>query len=696
MSDPVLSVRGLGKAYTLAHRRASYRTLQEDLLGLPRRLLAGLRAPPRETFWALREAAFEVHAGEVLGIIGRNGAGKSTLLKLLARITEPTTGCAELRGRVGSLLEVGTGFHPELTGRENIFLSGAVLGMSRAEIARRFDAIVAFADVERFLDTPAKHYSSGMYLRLAFAVAAHLEPDILLLDEVLAVGDAEFQKKCLGVMEGIAGSGRTVLFVSHNLGVVENLCPRTLLLERGRIAADGPSREVVARYLAAAGDGALPLPERHDRRGDGRLRFTRLEVVAGDVPRTGQELRLRMHYAVAEGAASLRNVSFSVSVNGLGGGHLLVFFTEETQHNLPSIDGAGWVECTIPFLPLAAGSYAVNLYAAVSGAIADYVLSAATFTVDDGEYYRGGARHPEHPATVAAHRWSSGRDEPWVKPRRARRASRRPASACQACPEDLGDPLARPAVPERRDTARPPRAFERGGGGGQDALRLRAHHGVGALEHRDRPLGRLAQREAGHPQGRGLLLQAARVRQHQRGAGGQVQELQVAQRVAEGDGPVPRREEGIGRGAEASPGARVHREDHPDPAAHRLDRPEQPVEHRRVVHVGGPVQGEHGVLAVREPEPRQDAGGPGAGERLDQRIDHHVADPVDVVGRGALAQQVRVGVGRGREQQLAQPVGDEPVDLLRHRQVARSRGLPPRGRRGCAAWRRRWRRPWWS
>lgn len=254
MSDLAIRVQGLGKRYRIAHAatRSRYKTLQEDLLALPGRLWSAARSSGarQETFWALKDIAFEVKQGEVLGIIGRNGAGKSTLLKILANITEPTTGRAEIYGRVGSLLEVGTGFHQELTGRENIYLSGAILGMTHREVQRKFDEIVAFAGVEKFIDTPAKHYSSGMYMRLAFAVAAHLEPEILLVDEVLAVGDAEFQKKCLGKMGEVARAGRTVLFVSHNLNAISQLCQAGLLLESGRLRAlDVDVRSIVKQYL---------------------------------------------------------------------------------------------------------------------------------------------------------------------------------------------------------------------------------------------------------------------------------------------------------------------------------------------------------------------------------------------------------------------------------------------------------------
>src|SRR5438105_11584117 len=240
MSGIALSVQNLSKSFRIAHQGGlrGYQTLHDELSTLPGRLIDRLRQRRRstsETFWALRNVSFDVKRGEVLGIIGSNGAGKSTLLKILNRITEPSIGGVDIYGRVGALLEVGTGFHPELTGRENIFLNGAILGMTRAEIKRKFDEIVAFAEVERFLDTPVKRYSSGMYVRLAFAVAAHLDPEILLIDEVLAVGDAEFQKKCLGKMQDVAGHGRTVLFVSHNMGAVSSLCRTCILLKNGSI-----------------------------------------------------------------------------------------------------------------------------------------------------------------------------------------------------------------------------------------------------------------------------------------------------------------------------------------------------------------------------------------------------------------------------------------------------------------------------
>ena len=268
MGVPAIRAEGLAKRFRLG-KRESYRALRDtlaDLVRAPLRALtrSGTGRREAETIWALRDVSFEVGHGEVVGIIGRNGAGKSTLLKVLSRITEPTAGRAEVHGRVGSLLEVGTGFHPELTGRENIYLNGAILGMRKAEIDRNFDEIVAFAELERFLDTPVKHYSSGMYMRLAFAVAAHLEPEILLVDEVLAVGDLAFQSKCLKKMQDVSAAGRTVLFVSHNMGAIQRLCQRSLLLDEGRLIADGPTDEVIHVYVAQGALATAEYSQPHD------------------------------------------------------------------------------------------------------------------------------------------------------------------------------------------------------------------------------------------------------------------------------------------------------------------------------------------------------------------------------------------------------------------------------------------------
>jgi lipopolysaccharide transport system ATP-binding protein len=311
-TSAAIRVEQLGKRYTISHQGAYRYVALRDVLSdgarqLVRRIARRPRPadPTRETIWAIRDISFDLAQGERLGVIGRNGAGKSTLLKVLSRITEPTEGRVAVRGRVGSLLEVGTGFHPELSGRENIFLNGTILGMSRAEVRRKFDEIVAFAEIERFLDTPVKRYSSGMYVRLAFSVAAHLEPEILVVDEVLAVGDAAFQRKCLGKMTDVAESGRTVILVSHNLAAIQQLCTRSLWLDDGRLREDGPTEQVVASYgstFSGGGTGAFSV---RGVRGDGRVRLVSYEVLNRDghpvpLPVTGEDLVVRVNVEVTE------------------------------------------------------------------------------------------------------------------------------------------------------------------------------------------------------------------------------------------------------------------------------------------------------------------------------------------------------------------------------------------------------------
>ena len=314
MTAPAIKVEKVGKWYDLGGTGGPL--LKEQLghfLRSPARLLKGKRAGSaaraKDGIWAVEDVSFELHAGEALGLVGRNGAGKSTLLKMLSRITLPTRGRLELRGRVGTLLEVGTGFHPELTGRENIFLNGAILGMRRAEVASKFDEIVEFSGVERFLDTPVKRYSTGMFIRLGFAVAAHLEPEILVIDEVLAVGDAAFQRKSLGKMRDAASEGRTVVFVSHNMSAVQQLCSRALLIDDGRLQMDGPPQQVVDTYLAKTGarasGGVSVIPETADRVGSGQARLRRvvLEDIEGqplDEVHLGERIRVRATFEVLE------------------------------------------------------------------------------------------------------------------------------------------------------------------------------------------------------------------------------------------------------------------------------------------------------------------------------------------------------------------------------------------------------------
>jgi lipopolysaccharide transport system ATP-binding protein len=309
MSDIAIRVDGLGKRYRIGARRQRYQTLRDTLSAaaahFARRVRAG--ADPAQSFWALRDVSFEIRRGEILGVIGRNGAGKSTLLKVLSGITEPTEGQAEIHGRIGSLLEVGTGFHPELTGRENIYLNGAILGMKRAEISRQFDEIVAFADVEKFVDTPVKHYSTGMYLRLAFGVAAHLTTEILIVDEVLAVGDAVFQRKCLGKMGEVAETGRTVLFVSHNMDAIRRLCTSVCLMRQGLLAGIGDPTPLINAYFE---NDAVPEYADHSPRREGeevRIRAVRLhqEGAAGNSFECAKPFEIRIEYEVYEPVSNL-------------------------------------------------------------------------------------------------------------------------------------------------------------------------------------------------------------------------------------------------------------------------------------------------------------------------------------------------------------------------------------------------------
>ena len=380
---------GLGKRYELGRTLRRDRTLRESLVESVEELMRSMRRdgstiPDRE-LWALRDVSFEIAEGEAVGLIGSNGAGKSTLLKLLSRVTAPTTGRAEIHGRVGSLLEVGTGFHPDLTGRENVFLNGAILGMRGAEIARKFDEIVAFAEVERFVDTPVKRYSSGMYLRLAFAVAAHLEPEVLLVDEVLAVGDAAFQRKCLGKMSDVAASGRTVVFVSHNMDAVLRLCTRALLLEHGRVAESGPSADVVAGYLARGGTSAPPdrWIDLHDaqRRGSGEARFTRVRYsVPGTparVPWPGGPVRFEVEI---ESATKQTIASVAVVFRSSTGVLLLAADIIEKGEMVSMEPGRSVARFDIGALNLTPGTYAVTLW--MSHAVGKPIDEVAALELD--------------------------------------------------------------------------------------------------------------------------------------------------------------------------------------------------------------------------------------------------------------------------------------------------------------------------
>jgi lipopolysaccharide transport system ATP-binding protein len=371
-SEQAMTVERLGKQYRIGAPRQHYNTLREVLSASVWRAAARLRgnggAQPVPTIWALKDVSFDVRRGEVIGVIGGNGAGKSTLLKILSRITEPTEGEATVFGRVGSLLEVGTGFHPELTGRENIFLNGAILGMSRAHVARRFDEIIDFAGVGTFIDTPVRFYSSGMYVRLAFAVAAHMEPDILVVDEVLAVGDAEFQKRCLGKMDDVSRDGRTVLFVSHNLDALQRLCTRGLLLRRGSLVADGPVSSVVGTYRSMIEGGEqLGTFNAASRRGLGWARFADIRVMNGG-SRTGrrhadEDLEIEMDVELApQRGGSLRGLIIELVVSGEDGQPLCSLMTvDRGALSLPDA-AAATVRVRVPGPTFVPGTYRVRAF----------------------------------------------------------------------------------------------------------------------------------------------------------------------------------------------------------------------------------------------------------------------------------------------------------------------------------------------
>jgi lipopolysaccharide transport system ATP-binding protein len=421
MSPPAINVEKISKVYQLAQfadRHTSFREALTSAAMAPFRRFRQLRGTDKtmEDFWALRDVSFTVQPGEVVGIVGRNGAGKSTLLKILSRIAEPTEGRAVMRGRVASLLEVGTGFHPELSGRENIYLNGSILGMKRREIAARFADIVAFAEIEKFLDTPVKRYSSGMYVRLAFAVAAHLEPEILIVDEVLAVGDAEFQKRCLGKMRQISeGGGRTVLFVSHNMAAVSALCSRAILLANGSLKADGTPASVIQEYLIpAAGDSGAGVDLRH---AEGRAKgirpvFTSLRIRGpGGEPATaffpGDSVSVELGVSLPQ---PLRSPRIGIGVNNARGDRVFAVATYLSSQPISRIDNESTIRAVFSMPPLYPGRYSVDAsLSAEEGPFIDQVDAAGAFEVLQGGYL--GSTHPYFPEmglVLVPSAWESG------------------------------------------------------------------------------------------------------------------------------------------------------------------------------------------------------------------------------------------------------------------------------------------------
>ena len=408
MNHPAIRVQGVSKRYQVGEAHSASQTFREMLSGAmtaPLRRLRRLRgaAPEQELFWALQDISFESARGSIVGIIGANGAGKSTLLKILSRITHPTQGRIEYRGRLATLLEVGTGFHPELTGRENIFLNGAILGMSRREIRLRFDEIVEFAGVGRFLDTPVKRYSSGMYVRLAFAVAAHLETDILIIDEVLAVGDVEFQKRCLNKMSEVSQGGRTVLFVSHNLGAVQRICAQSMFIQQGRLAFYGDTGDAIERYLHSGRslNGQTSLEDVTARWGTGELRVIAVEIedhnaAAARVLAAGQDHCLRLRYRRMFGDAPVDGVSVTLKLSDERGNTVWMVASELTSDYALVTDQAGAIECRFEDFNLAYGDYSLTVYLGRPGAETfDYLERVLTVTVAGGDYF--GSGHPGLP-----------------------------------------------------------------------------------------------------------------------------------------------------------------------------------------------------------------------------------------------------------------------------------------------------------
>ncbi len=399
MSNVVIRVENLSKQYTIGAAKHRHDTLRDHLADSFKSLIRrnGYRSPIsgcENKIWALKEVSFEVKRGETMGFVGHNGAGKSTLLKILSRITEPTAGFAEIRGRVSSMLEVGTGFHPELTGRENIYLNGVILGMKKAEIDRKFDEIVSFAEIEKFIDTPVKRYSSGMYVRLAFAVAAHLQTEIMLVDEVLAVGDVDFQKKCLGKMEEIAQRGRTVLFVSHSMATVLNLCSRAILLRSGRLVYDGPAEATIKNHLAySVSRVAQAFEDNAERRGNGAVRVVGARILNEVNQPTshlvaGRPATFEFQYKNMTGDHRQANILFSI-YNQLGVA-VSMFDFSLSYGRIEELGSGGVFTCHIPSLPLPIGQYSVVIKLEVNGEEADFVPYALVFNVDNSNFFRSG------------------------------------------------------------------------------------------------------------------------------------------------------------------------------------------------------------------------------------------------------------------------------------------------------------------
>jgi len=402
MADTIIKVENLSKKFTIGAREPYY-SLRDQIASL----WSFKNKKSSEEFWALKDLNFEIKRGEVVGIIGRNGAGKSTLLKILSQITPPTTGKITMKGRVASLLEVGTGFNQELTGRENIFLNGAILGLSRDEIKRKFDEIVAFSEVEKFLDTPVKRYSSGMYVRLAFAIAANLEPEILIVDEVLAVGDAQFQKKCLGKMDEVSKKdGRTVLFVSHNMAAIKNLCNTALFIDRGKIKYKGPVDEAINLYSDSYSNFDTNKNINNIRKGSGEVTVTDIQIFVESKKSKslilGKNTVIRLKYNMKED--TLKDVDVSLGFDNRNNERVALFSTKITGQQLNIFSGH-FIDIIIPKFPLVGGSYRITWFISSKNIVLDWVVDAASVDVIDAPFYENGDVLGHQSSSIVEHQF---------------------------------------------------------------------------------------------------------------------------------------------------------------------------------------------------------------------------------------------------------------------------------------------------
>ncbi|HRH10699.1 MAG TPA: ABC transporter ATP-binding protein [Bacteroidia bacterium] len=403
----VISVQNISKSYNLKHR------VKEEERFLFKSLFTNNKKTVSEEFWALTDISFEVNKGDKVGVIGRNGAGKSTLLKILSRIVTPTSGRIEYEGRVASLLEVGTGFHPELTGRENIYLNGSILGMSKEEITRKFDEIVAFSEVENFLDTPVKRYSSGMYVRLAFAVAAHLEPEILIVDEVLAVGDSAFQKKCLGKMNEISNKdGKTILFVSHNMAAIQNLCNKAFVLKNGRIEFPlQDTNTAVKNYIKdSISLSKTSIADRADRTGEGKIRFVNIRLKDKDGNelngvQSGQDIIFSVE--TKQEQERMTNISVSLSLYSDEGKYMFTLANHIAEEAFESVKSGQTINCRVNRFPVTKGDYVMNIVLYKDGIIQDYITEAYGFTVHATDFYNNGkVLNDTEPSVLIGNTWT--------------------------------------------------------------------------------------------------------------------------------------------------------------------------------------------------------------------------------------------------------------------------------------------------